>query len=75
MELLHLLKPEAVKVVSTVSSKKRLLHVVGELANSVYGLDVTETVSACKNANLSGRPEWGMALLCHMRAAKLWNMS
>ena len=54
MELLHLLKPEAVKVVSTVSSKKRLLHVVGELANSVYGLDVTETVSALQERESLG---------------------
>ena len=54
MELLHLLKPEAVKVVSTVSSKKRLLQVVGELANSVYGLDVSETVSALQERETLG---------------------
>ena len=54
MELLNLLKPEAVKVVSTVPSKKRLLHVVGELANSVYGLDVSETVSALQERETLG---------------------
>lgn len=54
MELLNLLKPEAVKVVSTVSSKKRLLHVVGELANSVYGLDVSETVNALQERETLG---------------------
>ena len=54
MELLNLLKPEAVKVVSTVPSKKRLLHVVGELANSVYGLDVSETVNALQERETLG---------------------
>jgi len=54
MDLLHLLKPEAVKVISTVSSKKRLLHVVGELAHSVYGLDMSETVNALQERETLG---------------------
>ena len=54
MELLNILKPEAVKVVSNVPSKKRLLHVVGELANSVYGLDVSETVNALQERETLG---------------------
>ena len=46
MDLYSLLTPEAVKVVSKVSSKKRLLQVIGEVAKSAYSLDVSETVKA-----------------------------
>ncbi len=46
MDLYSLLTPEAVKVVSKVSSKKRLIQVIGELAASAYGLDIVETVKA-----------------------------
>ncbi|MEM8654455.1 MAG: PTS sugar transporter subunit IIA [Pseudomonadota bacterium] len=34
-----LLKPEAVKVVSTASSKKRLFHEIGDLVQSAYDLN------------------------------------
>ena len=44
MDVFSLLKPEAVKIVSKVSSKKRLLQVIGELAEAAYGLDTGETV-------------------------------
>lgn len=46
MELSNILKAEAVKVISTASSKKRLLHEMGEIANSVYGIDTTRAVDA-----------------------------
>ena len=46
MELSTILKPEAVRVVASVSSKKRLLNEMGEIAKSVYGLDASETVEA-----------------------------
>ncbi|WP_372610344.1 PTS sugar transporter subunit IIA [Aquicoccus sp.] len=46
MELSNILKPEAVKVISTASSKKRLLHEIGEIANTVYGLDTSRAVDA-----------------------------
>lgn len=38
MELSAILKPEAVKVISTASSKKRLLQNVSDLAADAYGL-------------------------------------
>ena len=41
-----ILRPEAVKVVSAASSKKRLLHDFGDLAGSAYGLDATLIVDA-----------------------------
>ncbi len=46
MQLSTILKPEAVKVLSTVSSKKRLFQDVGELAHSAYGLSAGTTVEA-----------------------------
>jgi PTS system nitrogen regulatory IIA component len=49
MDFAKLLKPEAVKVSGSVSSKKRLFQVLGELAHTAYGLDaslVTEALRA-----------------------------
>ncbi len=46
MELTRILKPEAVKVLSAASSKKRLFQELGDLAHSVHGLDAAETVEA-----------------------------
>lgn len=46
MDLSTILTPEAVKVVSAASSKKRLLHAVGDLAESAYGLDAPRVVEA-----------------------------
>jgi PTS system nitrogen regulatory IIA component len=40
MNFAKLIKPEAVKVVTSASSKKRLLHSIADLANSAYGLDI-----------------------------------
>ena len=41
-----ILKLEAVRVLSGVSSKKRLIHELGGLAESAYGLDQSEAVEA-----------------------------
>lgn len=49
MDFAKLLKPEAVKVSGSVSSKKRLFQVLGELAHTAYGLDagiVTDALRA-----------------------------
>ncbi|UYV37414.1 PTS sugar transporter subunit IIA [Rhodobacteraceae bacterium D3-12] len=46
MELTRILKPEAVKVISTTSSKKRLLNELGEVASAAYGLDASVAVDA-----------------------------
>lgn len=46
MELSTILKPEAVKVLSAVSSKKRLFQDIGDLAEAAYGLSTTRTVDA-----------------------------
>ena len=59
MELFNLLKPEAVRVISAVSSKKRLLHTIGELAQSVHGLDASKTVAALQERETLGPPGVG----------------
>ena len=41
-----ILKLEAVRALSGVSSKKRLIHELGGLAESAYGLDQSEAVEA-----------------------------
>ncbi|MFZ7090844.1 PTS sugar transporter subunit IIA [Primorskyibacter sp. 2E233] len=46
MKFTNLLKPEAVKVVSAVSSKKRLMHDVADLAGAAHGLPTGATVEA-----------------------------
>lgn len=46
MDFATLLKPEAVKVVSTASSKKRLLHEIGDLVEVAYGLQSERVVEA-----------------------------
>ncbi|WP_135502637.1 PTS sugar transporter subunit IIA [Roseovarius aestuariivivens] len=46
MQFNKILKPEAVRVCSSVSSKKRLFHELGAIADSVYGLDQNTTIDA-----------------------------
>lgn len=46
MELSTILDSEAVKVIASVSSKKRLFQDIGELAHSAYGLAASPTVEA-----------------------------
>ena len=46
MNLSAILKAEAVKVIGAASSKKRLLHDLGDLAHAAYGLDSARVVEA-----------------------------
>ena len=46
MQLSSILKPEAVKVFSAASSKKRLFQEIAELAHATHGLDAPATVEA-----------------------------
>ncbi|MGK7650885.1 MULTISPECIES: PTS sugar transporter subunit IIA [unclassified Roseovarius] len=46
MQFSQILRPDAVRVYSSVSSKKRLLHELGSIAESVYGLDHQAVVDA-----------------------------
>lgn len=46
MHIAGILKPEAVKVVSSASSKKRLLHDLGDLVHAAYGVSAPAAVEA-----------------------------
>ena len=46
MNFSTLLQPEAIKVLGAVSSKKRLLHEIGDIAAGVYDLDAGLVVEA-----------------------------
>ena len=54
MDFAKLLKPEAVKVLTSASSKKRLLQELGELAHSAYGLDASRVVEALQTREALG---------------------
>ncbi|MFP4327961.1 MAG: PTS sugar transporter subunit IIA [Paracoccaceae bacterium] len=46
MDLINLVKPGAVRVISSASSKKRLIHDVADLAASCYGVDPDRALEA-----------------------------
>ena len=54
MDMEMILKPEAVRVLSAVSSKKRLLHELGGLAESVYQVDQSTAVEALQERESLG---------------------
>ena len=46
MQIGKILKPDAVKSISSCTSKKRLFHDLGELAEASYGLNATAVIDA-----------------------------
>ena len=72
MKFSDLLKPEAVKVVSAVSSKKRLLHDVADLSASAYGLHAPSVVEALMERETLGPTGVGHGVaLPHARVSGL----
>lgn len=72
MKLSSILKPEAVKVLSTASSKKRLLNELGEIAQAVYGLNATVAVDALIERENLGPTGVGRGVaLPHARVAEI----
>ncbi|MFD3188836.1 PTS sugar transporter subunit IIA [Sedimentitalea sp. HM32M-2] len=72
MELSRILKPDAVKVFSAASSKKRLFQELGDVANSAYGLDAGSTVDALLDRESLGPTGVGHGVaLPHARLAGL----
>ncbi len=67
MNLTTLLKPGAVKVLTSASSKKRLLHDIGELAHQAYGLEAGAVVDALlvrESLGPTGVGQWGCVAPC-----------
>lgn len=54
MDLSHLLKPAAVRVLGYATSKKRLFQDLAEVAQTVYGLNAAETVDALQERESLG---------------------
>ena len=72
MELSKILKPEAVKVITAASSKKRLLHELGDVANSAYELNASRAVEALLERESLGPTGVGMGVaLLHARLAEV----
>ncbi|HHC30114.1 MAG TPA: PTS lactose transporter subunit IIC, partial [Rhodobacterales bacterium] len=72
MNLSDILDPAAVKVVATLSSKKRLFQELGELFSSAYGLDGADVVSALQERETLGPTGVGHGVaLPHARLAEL----
>ncbi|MGH1579118.1 PTS sugar transporter subunit IIA [Planktotalea sp.] len=72
MEIGDLLKPEALKIVSTVSSKKMLLHAISEFAEQVHGLDAAQTLQALQTREALGPTGVGHGVaIPHARIAGL----
>ena len=72
MEFLNLLKPEAIRVFSSVSSKKRLLHDLAGIAELCYQTDYSSTVEALIERESLGPTGVGSGIaLPHARLDKL----
>lgn len=46
MQFSEILKPEAIRIISSISSKKRLLHELGSIAETAYDIDQASAVEA-----------------------------
>jgi PTS system nitrogen regulatory IIA component len=70
MELSKILKPEAVKTLSSCTSKKRLFHDLGDIALSAYGFETSEVIDALLNRENLGPTGVGHGIaLPHARLA------
>jgi PTS system nitrogen regulatory IIA component len=54
MDIPMILKPGAVRVLGAASSKKRLLHELGDIAHVVYGVDAQAAVEALQEREALG---------------------
>ncbi len=72
MDMSTILKPEAVRVLSGVSSKKRLFHELGGLVDTAYSIDSTDTIDALLERESLGPTGVGHGVaLPHARMARV----
>lgn len=68
MELSRILQPEAVRVIGSLTSKKRLFQELGDLAGTVYGLPVPDVVDSLTDRESLGPTGVGQGIaLPHAR--------
>ncbi|RYG91387.1 PTS lactose transporter subunit IIC [Loktanella sp. IMCC34160] len=76
MQLSEILSAEGVRLVGAASSKKRLFHDLGELAETCYGLDATRVVEALLEREALGPTGVGQGIaLPHARLEGLKKVS
>ncbi|WP_136636217.1 PTS sugar transporter subunit IIA [Pseudooceanicola onchidii] len=76
MALSEILKPEAVKVIASASSKKRLLHDIGDLAQSTYDYDSSAVIEALMERESLGPTGVGHGVaLPHARLSDVTDMT
>ena len=72
MKISTILRPEAVKVITSATSKKRVLHDLGEMAASVYKINAAAAVEALMERETLGPTGVGHGVaLPHARIAGL----
>lgn len=72
MDMREFLRPEAIRVVSSLSSKKRLFQHLAEIAAETRGLDESEVVSALQDREGLGPTALGGGVaLPHARLSRL----
>ncbi len=72
MEMSAILRPEAVRVLSAASSKKRLLQDIADTASGVYGIDAQKAANALQDRENLGPTGVGNGVaLPHARLAGL----
>lgn len=72
MELSKILRGDAVRSLSAISSKKRLFHELADLAGQAYGLSVTDVCSALQERESLGPTGVGQGIaLPHARLEEL----
>ena len=72
MKFVDLMKPKAVKVISGASSKKRLMHDIGDLAEHAHSLNAAATVEALMERESLGPTGVGQGVaLPHARIAEI----
>lgn len=75
MQLGTILKPDAVKTISSCTSKKRLFHDLGELAEASYDLNATSVIDALIDREGLGPTGVGQGIaLPHARIANVENV-
>lgn len=76
MTLSEILKPEAIKVIASASSKKRLLHDIGDVAQAAYGYSTTAVIEALMERETLGPTGVGHGVaLPHARLSNVSDMT
>ena len=72
MQLSDIIRPESVKLLSGTTSKKRLFHEIGQLADAAYGIEASTVIDALMERESLGPTGVGQGVaLPHARIASV----